>query len=84
MFVGAALAVACDREEKCFPLRVLVFLLAVQLVYFGVVRLAHPLTHAITFDVSALVAAVAVLGVWLVRIWWPAGRPWLKRSAHVA
>lgn len=42
--------------------RLLEFLLAAQFVYFGVVWLAHPLVHAVTFDVCALTAVAALIG----------------------
>jgi hypothetical protein len=41
--------------------RLLAFLAAAQLIYFGVVWLAHPLVHAVTFDVSACVVAMALV-----------------------
>ena len=42
--------------------RLLGFLLAAQLLYFGIVWLAHPLVHAITFDICAVAAVAALVG----------------------
>ena len=56
--------------------RLLEFLFTAQLFYFGIVWLAHPLVHAVTFDVSAVVAAAALLtgfADWAGRAcWWGA------------
>ena len=42
--------------------RLLACLLAAQLVYFSVVWLAHPLLHAVTFDVCAIATVAALVG----------------------
>jgi hypothetical protein len=66
---GACLA---RRSPRLFAV-----LLAAQLLYVGIVWLAHPFMHAITVDISAVVLATAVvaavLGGWPCRIRRPDG-----------
>jgi hypothetical protein len=61
MAIGGGVCLA--RRSPCL----FTVLLAAQLLYFGVVWLVHPLMHAISVDVSALVSATALLMLAVMR-----------------